>query len=66
MTAEARFRWERQYRKPVTAILVGGSALMIVGLLTGGPDGWVVLLCGVAAWAGCFMLRLLASDGGSR
>lgn len=64
MSAEARFRWQVGYRKPVLAILLAGGVLATVGLLWDDPDRWIVLSCGLAAWVGCAFIRMLASDGG--
>ena len=64
MTAEARFRWQITYRKPVLAILAAGTVLCIASMIWDVPERWTVLSCGLAAWIGCGLIRLLASDGG--
>lgn len=64
MTAEAEFRWQRTFRRPVQMLVAAGTVLVVFGLLPGSENRGVLIGTGVATWIGCVLIRFLAADGG--
>jgi len=64
MTAEAEFRWQRNFRRPVQLLAVAGILLIVVGVLPETETRGLMIGAGVATCTGCVLIRFLASDGG--
>jgi hypothetical protein len=64
MSAEAEFRWQRDFRRPVRLLFLFGIVLIVFALVPDPLARPFVLGAGIATCLGCLLIRLLVADGG--
>lgn len=64
MSAEAEFRWQRHFRRPVRLLFLAGIVLILAGFFPDPLGRPLILGAGVATCLGCVLIKMMVADGG--